>query len=369
MLKHIKPRSILPADAKFYPLRLIDEGFHLSVETLNRHYSPVPTAKNSFKGVWAKCVGFENELVKVEVTIPDEKPRYLFIHVDKEEMQVYCDCGMPGAQLCKHAYYGLRNLMFYQERYSFKDFYWPGYAIEKSGNNKFLDIDARNSNISIKPKKEYGNLFRPGVAFEKAEQLIIEEQSSDKYPAIPKGNDLVIGYCIAYNYRSMDSFHQPLLIPCLGITNKEGNEILQFKAFITDEMAPAKVNYTSRQIMLNSISQEMYNIVNSLIPLTDEQLLLKALLEKKLLELWHKAFKAGIANEAFIHTYFSGRFNSLNKKPIKALMRECKLDVQTAVISFLLIDKGDHYSLQAVIKAGNREITFTGNKIPFFIED
>jgi hypothetical protein len=366
MAKNFKPGSILPTDAKFYPLPLLQDGFELTIETLNKNFFPLPKVKKGLKGVWAGYRGFERELISVAVTFPSENIRYLFIHVDPGEMQVYCDCGMPQGILCKHVYHGFRNLMYYRDSFNFKHLFWPGYGNESNGKNKFLDITAHDFFLRIKPKKSYGALFRPGIGFDDKEQLIFENLPEWLLSHQPQGQALTLGYFIVYKRQHMPEFHLPFLLPYLGITDKQGKKLLQFKAFIT-EMTPAEILYTSRQTELNKISHEMFALVNSIYAAPGMERSINTVLKTKLLGLWHKAFQLGLSAEPYLHTYQSGGLKALFKRPFYSLARECKLSDLSPALSFLLRDKGDHYSLLAVTFDHEYPLESTAPKIPFFI--
>lgn len=366
MAKLIKPESFINADTKFYTLPLENGGFELTVNNLNAHYYPLPKSRKDFEGVWAILVDYKNELNIVRVDMPGEEMHYLYLHIIPGEMEVCCNCGMWGGLLCKHAYYGLRNLMFNRDHYSFDSYYWPGYTKEVNGSNKFLHISPGKISYPIQPQRSYGNLFRPGLGFQKEDTIRIEKQAERQLQPEQKGNQLVVGYCLVYTYSHMVSY-LPVLVPYLGITDKSVQKIQQFKAFITEDTVPADINFTDSQLFLNKLCFELLRMakaVDSINESDDEQHLV---LKDRQLALWHKVLDAGIATQEFIHSYYTFGFKALKNKPVKSLMKACYLAASFPDLSFLLRDKGDHFSLHAVITNRDQEIQLTSNKVKLFV--
>jgi hypothetical protein len=246
--------------------------------------------------------------------------------------------------------------------------YWPGFAIERSVQSKFLDIAIHDSFITIKPKKIYGNIFRPGIEFHDAEKLTVEKQPELSLRHQPQGRATTLGYFIVYKRRGMPGFHFPVLLPYLGITDKQGKRILQFKSFVT-ELAPAEILYTVRQTELNNICHQMLTLVNSIQAAPEQDGSFDEILKLKLLSLWHQAFSLGLTSETFLHIYLSAGLKSLSKKPIKILARECRLSELSPLLSFLLRDKGDHYILQVITFDREQPSEAGTPKMPFFITD
>jgi hypothetical protein len=368
MAKTIKPELLINVQTPFYSIPLVGNGFELTVLKLNEHY-PVLKSDKTFKGVWAKFISFKREVATFLVTMPEEEPHYLFLHVTRCDMEVYCDCGSCNHQLCKHAYFGLRNLMFNLDSYQFEEYYWPGYTNVVNGRNKFLNIQPDRIFNIIEPLKGFGNLYRPGLGFEKGNSIQLKKQPLRDLLLERKSGHLVVGYCIVYTQRYESTSYLPIMVPYLGTTDKGGKKIVSFMEFITDEMTPSKIRYTDTQLLLNQVSVELYNIVNSMSMLNANETAERSILKQKHLELWHEAIDGGLTSQEFTHSYNTYNFKSVKCKPTKSLMKECSFSASFPFLSFGLSQKKDHYSLRAVITNGDQKLSIRHNKTPIFATD
>jgi len=204
------------------------------------------------------------------------------------------------------------------------------------------------------------------LGFQKGDTIRIEKQRERNLPPTRKGNELVLGYCLVCTCIRA-AYYLPVLIPYLGVTDKPGNKIAQFKEFITDKRSPAKVDYTDSQLFLNDICFELLAVANSMSSLNEDEHEQGRVLKNRQLELWHKALDGGIASQDFVHSCFAFGFKLLKGKPVKSLLKKCCLAASLPVLSFILKDKGDHFTLHAVITNGNQEIHLNFNKAPLFV--
>jgi hypothetical protein len=366
MTKYIKPKTILPADARFYSVPLGNDGFELTLKTLHQHYRAAPKSRKMFIGLKACYIRFERELAQVSVAKPGEKTHLLLIHISIGEMEICCDCGMPGDNLCIHAYSGLCKLMYFQKASCFKNLYWPGVTTEFKRKNKYLDINPHEDQMSIRPKKEFGNLFRPGINFKGLQPTQFEKQPI-KQPVINrKKNKLVLGYFLAYNPRSHPGSHLPFILPFVGLSDNQGKNIRKFQQFIKEDV-PDTIELTSNQRLLNKISKEMLFLVKAMDKRRDweEESMLQY--KKRIFDLWQQACLPHLCTEDFVYAYYTGHLRMLYGRPAKFDAKECHLTFTSPVLSFRLFDRGDHFSLQAVIMIDDHEVELKARKIPFFI--
>lgn len=103
MAKKIKWATMLPPDTFFYTIPFGQYGQRLTGEILAKHY-PVPKGRKAHWRIRTEYKSFNNGILEVAVTPPDNSSNILYIHVGLEELDIACTCGMPDGKLCYHAY-------------------------------------------------------------------------------------------------------------------------------------------------------------------------------------------------------------------------------------------------------------------------
>ena len=214
---------ILPADTFFFSLPLAKDEQRkgkliITREILNQHYSPLPKGSYPHRGVQTSYVGFNNEMVTIKVKLSAHTQEYtLYLHVTAEELQVACSCSMPGQLLCLHAYLGLYALIWQSDGLKLNRFYWPEFTVNKSGVNRFFKVTTSNYDITIAPRKEFGNIYKPVLGFSDANQLIFDDTGTeDSLAGLPEkepDNKEVIGYAILHDTGGVVMAHLPVIMP------------------------------------------------------------------------------------------------------------------------------------------------------------
>ena len=123
----------------------------------------------------------------------------IYFGVEKDTIYVACDCGMPGAVLCEHAYKGLSNISYGQNR-KLERYYWPGFEPDANGMSKYLDIDISRLDAYISPRTDFGNLYRRSMGFKDQNIVVFDHKLPES--ALKKKGAHQVGYQLLYNWYS-----------------------------------------------------------------------------------------------------------------------------------------------------------------------
>ena len=353
-------------DTFFYVIPFENEDLILTKAVLFKHYKRPVEDKRYTDRASVGSVTFAKDVYKLSVDLPKEKKHSLYVHIERHELFVACDCGMAENALCRHAYYGLFYLMHYKDM-SLKPYYWPELQQEIKETYKYLDIHVHGHHIDILPKKEYGNLFKVGLGFSADDQLTF---------AIKKSNELVIGsknilgYAIVYTPVGHRSSHYTFVSPFIAKTSKDGQSISAYYQYLRrDRHFAHDVNLSNEQIMLNERCFDMFDIAKNAYksnsdlknPNWNEVL-------SPLFSLWQKVLPKLIHEENVIACYNFYGLKYRQDKPKKIDMHKCKISLDKMKISFTLRQRKEDYTLLLTIKINTMVLT-DFDKISLFIVD
>jgi hypothetical protein len=364
MAKKIKFGTVLPPDTFFYTIPFEQPGQRFTRELLAKHY-PVPTGRRAHMGIHTEYKAFKNGIVSVEVKAPDNSENMLFLHVGLTELDVACTCGMPDGKLCYHAYMGLHSLAW--SRYLELDrFYWPGLTADDNVKDKFLTTEVTKNWIAVKPKDKYGNIFKAAIGFWGDNHPSIENPA--KIENTVTGGQEFIAYCLAYNVGNRSNLHLPVLIPCLGLTSKNNQQIVSFKQFGRADKPIPNITYTANQELLNDIGFRQYGIAKVYDGLAEKEKKNELpKLKEDLLSLWEQAISL-LLKEKYVYGYYTYWLRYLKDKPRKADIRDCKFSLERPVLSFVLKFHQDHFSLTALASVNGNTLKFN-HKPHLFVFD
>jgi len=362
MKKNIKPGIILPQDTFFYTISL-ESRQGLTREMLELHY-PVPKGRKVYMGNHVEYKGFKNALISVEAKLSDGSENILYLHVGLTELDIACTCGMPGEKLCFHGFMTLHNLAWFR-RLELEDYYWPGIVDDDKIKDKFLTTEVTKNWIKINPKEKYGNIFKSNIGFAERERFSLTAPT--KTLAFPTGGQEAIAYCMAYNLGE-HHVHLPILMACLGVTSKQGNDIVSFKQFNHQKKLIPNVSYTANQQMLNAISLQQHDIAKRQYGMAGEEKKQESQsLKQEMLTLWEQAIPL-LLNERYNYSYYTYWLRYLRSKPRKSDMRDCKYSLEIPVLNFQLKMYQDHFALEAIVTVNGNPLQFK-NKPPLFVFD
>jgi hypothetical protein len=367
MKKQENPYIPVPANLFFYTISL-DNELTITKETLYNHYKHHPTKKHRSPWIRVFCLNYHYDVFTVGVLLANEKTFKIFLHLSKDELHVGCECGMPGEELCYHAYHGLFKLMHYHSM-KLERYYWPELTTEHKGEFKFLEVDVNWANIKITPRKEYGNIYKKEFGFLDAEELTFEKQQQPEMSP-SKGNQEVLGYALMYIRMNYANTHLPFIMPFIGTTNKAGDGIAFYQHYLRkDKPFTHNLKLTDEQIMLNEISYDMFKLSKSVgkqyNEVNTESWKAAAPI---MLNLWRKVIPK-LKYEKYVKSCYTWGFKNWHDKPRKSDMHTSKILMDQLSISFVLKDKGEYFNLELLVKAGERNITPHALKIPLFVMD
>jgi hypothetical protein len=350
MAKMTKLGTVLPPDTFFNTIPFEQPGLKLTSEMLAKHY-PVPKGRRAHMGIHTEHKAFKNGIVWVEVKAPDNSENMLFLHIGLTELDVACTCGMPDGKLCYHAYMGLYSISF-----DFATFYWPGFTDDERMKDKFLITNVHKNWITLKPKTQYGNVFKPAIGFKDEQQLSINKPAKPTSTIV--GGQEAIAYCLAYNLGHLSNLFLPVLIPCLGVTGKNNKEIISFKQFGRRDKPIGNISYTANQELLNDISYKLYDISKAYDNFRRERKRNELhQLKHDILVLWEKVIPL------LLHEQYNYKDNIywlrfLKDKPRKAEISDCRYSLERPVLSFILKFHQHHFSLAVVVSVNGTPLKF-----------
>jgi len=369
MKKPTNVQEVIPGYTFFYVLPL-EQKFTLLRQTLDDHFGEVPLGYRRMMGTYARHISFEREMAKLRVHIKnDPKDYFIIFHVSPSELEVSCDCGMPGRKLCMHAYLGLRYLIgHHDESVDLKQFYWPGISSIEKGKEKYLEVTIKEYYISIKPQKEFGSIYRPEAGFEHFALPQLERENGNRVDAahFKDAKRNVIGYCIISRGRQYRSA-LPVLVPFWGTTDKVGDRIVSFKQFLIHYQLPDSITLTPVQVELNAICKQMWDMeapVEEVRQTTQQRQERK----KEILALWQKAMAFRLGAEEFLYVNFRMLSSIKKYKPTKSCMINCVLVNAQVTLNFLLTEHQNHFVLEAMVTdQQGKELVLTNQTPRFFV--
>jgi hypothetical protein len=336
--------ATLPHDAFFYSLPLKQNKQRLTREMLEKHY-PVPKGRKAHMGIKTVYKSYIHNLVTIEVNLNDQSHNTLFLQVGLTDLDVACTCDMPDDKLCYHAYMGLYSLTW-AGYLDFDRFYWPGLESDEKTKRKFLSVEVDKNWIAVRPKFEYGRIFKSASGFVGSQPPAIKDCITNT--SVQRSKE-VIAYCVVFNYSTHSNALLPTLVPCLGLTGKDDKQIVSFKQFINKDKPIQKIGYTPNQQRLNEICEQQYAIAEKHDQLPEEGFESeRAVLKQEMFELWHIALPL-IVTERYTYRYHTFWFKYLKEKPRKSNMYPCKFGQVVPVLSFILRLHKDHFSMIPVI--------------------
>ncbi len=321
---------------------LFDESqYSLSLEALEYHADAADLKRKRFHWPDIKFVSLKDGMLELIAT-GDNKSFNLVIQVEKDMLQIACDCASSVHKLCVHAYQTIYKLVLCKGDNYFGQFCRGGIIELALSSAKYFDVQNTGEGITVTPKAGIG---KPFSTSEQAVSGLTNFLSLSIPPAVAynaqAGINTVTGYAVVY---SRKSYHLPLILPFVGKPDKEGTTIKSFLDFIRIEKDITSLQFTDEQRLLNGICIEMYRVIqeqpSTILSNPDA---LPAFIT--LFHLWQKALPL-VLKEQFVYRYHSFRLKFLKTKPHKQYMRSCVLHTETPKLSFTLSEKEDFYVLK-----------------------
>ena len=330
---------------------LLEEGpYTLSFEKLENFVDQRDLKRKSFFYPDISFISFEDGMLELKVS--REKESYiLLIQVEKEMLQIVCNCNTPVHQLCLHAYHALHKLLMFQGEHYFEHYQRSGLIELSKQLPEYFKTVHSNSGIAVETKKELGKLILPTTTLASFSKVV------DVSTLLKTNTDQIISYAIIH---SRKPFHLPIILPYYGTLNKARTEVKSFKNFIRVPEKLPNIPIPPIQKLLNSICFEMWKLVHQLpARILKEPASLPQI--QTLHELWQQALPL-LSEQTFLYQYYSFRLKFLRQKPIKKYMLPCLVNQIRPVITLQIKDCGDYYRI-------NLKITIDGKTIPYKEKD
>ncbi|GAA4329149.1 hypothetical protein GCM10023149_33620 [Mucilaginibacter gynuensis] len=369
MIKKPTLPTILPPDTFFFKIPLENDRLLLGKEVVDKYYEPLPRDYRSLHRIKYDYVHFANDILTVKLELFKEKALNIYLHVEPEELHVACDCGMPGEKLCAHAFFGLHKLMWRYDETDLNHYYWPGIIGKGKNKERFVKITQSTFQLDIRPRKEYGLVYKPGFGFPELHDLNLEKPQETVIDTTKNnGSTQVMGFALQFNSRQHPTSHLPFLVPYIATMNKKGDQVAYYHNYLRrDKPKPHHIKQTNNQIMLQEFCYDQWETARSTGHPDREG---HAAAWKKasvvMFNLWRKIIPK-LQQETWFHSIYSYGFKNWQDKPRKYMMQPCQVSAGGVAVSFLLSDKNDHYLLEPVCRINGKEMGLAYRKTPLFI--
>jgi hypothetical protein len=350
-----------PLETFFYMIPLEPCCFALKRSMLEAHY-PIPKSRKLYYGNKVEYISYARGVVTVTVQLNSGVTATLYLHAELDALHVACTCSMPDEKLCLHAYIGLYHLTW-SHTLDLSPWYWPKYDNNEKVQQRYLDIQVANNNITARTKPAFGHLFRPVKelnGFPVIQQLSYAP-SHGQHPM--RGNRTVLAFCIGYGRVPADIGQSPILLACRAQTTVDNLSLHSFKETAgarEDNHLPA---ISSNQLCLLEIAVEMrqllsYGTNNS------------ANIKSTMLLLWEKALPM-LVNEPYTClfnpyklVYKNGSIATLYQRFISP----CRFFVSRPVLHFVIKINKDHLFLSAALSLNGKEVKLNQKPELFAVE-
>ncbi len=343
-------------------LLLFEEGqYKLSTAALEAHATDKDLKRKRFHWPDIKFVALKDGMLQLVATGNDESYS-IAMQVEKDMLQITCNCNTLVHKLCVHAYQTIYKLVLCKGDRIFEQFSSGGLVEQAIAFKQYFTVEEGGEGISITPKAGIGKLFS---ASEHTVQALTNFLSLGIPSAVlyktEADKSTVVGYAVVYSKRK---YHLPVLLPFTGKTTKDSTAIKSFTDFIRTGKDIIGLKCREQQRLLNEACIEMYKIIQALPStiLSNPDALPEFV---ALFHSWQKAYPL-IMKEQFVYCYHSYRVSYLSKRIHKQNMHGCVLHQDNAQLSFMLTGKEDFYTLKAgitikrkVIRQKDYEHSFT----------
>jgi hypothetical protein len=351
--KKRKEAVIIPADLFFYPIPLTHPHWHLTRDELCKHFE-APKGRKAYMGNHEEFISFENSILTVKVNLNDGSENHLYLHVEKDELDVACTCGMPNEKLCYHAFMGLYGMCWLTEGFDCQELYWPGYY-DAAKTKKFLDVKLGKQRIGVSSKPEYGSIFRSQIGFPD-DPLPLFEAQTDKVLSLKAGNTDIYAFALCFATGPFRNRHFPVLLPFSGITGKDGLKVVSFTKFILPDKQPVPPGHHLHTHQLNELSAAIYKMVKPVSDLEKRDSKVWRDAKQTVFELWQNALPL-LADYPYNQSYHLYWLKYLREKPLKMFMRDCRYSLERPSLTFQLSFHKDYFTFSVAVIVGSKAIT------------
>ncbi|TFF29708.1 hypothetical protein [Mucilaginibacter psychrotolerans] len=300
----------------------------------------------------------------VKVNPNDGSKNHLYLHVEREELNVACTCGMPNEKLCYHAFIGLHSMCWLTEGFDFQEIYWPGYY-NSAKAKKFLEIELGKQRINVSTKPEFGTIYRSVLQFPDDQPPVLTNPT-DQMLAIKPGDTAIYAYAVCFATGRFRNRHFPLLLPFYGVTSKDGSKVVSFSRFILPDKLPVKAN-GDQQNQLDDYSKSLYGIIKPLSIAENHSKKTWEAAKQTIFETWQSILPL-LIDYPYNQSYHLYWLKHLRERPMKMFMRDCRYSLERPFLAFDLTYRKEYFNLSVNVIVGSKLIPVT-HKPNLFVFD
>jgi hypothetical protein len=349
--------QVIPQGLFFYDLPLDEGRLKLTCDMLNQHFQAARTRK-LYYGNSTIPIAYSRGILTIETILKDQAAQQVHIHIEPDHLHAACTCGMPGRQLCAHAYVALYNLVWTGGT-NLRRYYWPGYDENEKVQDKYLNVEFNYRLAIIKARPQFGKLFKPDVPVWDKHQYLVPNGSGSSVDLL-KGERDVLGFALLYGDFQNNLCELPVLLPLVLRTSKDNSSTTTFHQLMADGTANG-INPTDRQLELRSVAEDMRRLREPLgywqyDPERSEDRALK----KAFLLLWERALPILIAQAHCYEAtpprirYKKGKVDYLKRSHLTP----CTFSPLRPQLYFVLREHADHYALTVHLSVKGMELKY-----------
>lgn len=335
-----------------YTVAFENGSFLLSYNDVKDHVDKADIRRKKFNWPKIKIVLLKDGLLKLHSSF-GEKSSIISIQVEKDKLQIACDCGMQVYKLCCHAYYTIYKLALCKNVDYFQQFVSGGLAEIAFANKEYFIIKDSDEGLTIKSKPSVGKIFVPSESSSAAlSNLLKLNLPAATIYNLEVPEEIITGYAIVC---SRLQYHPPLLLPFYGKLNNARNDVKTFIDFIRYGKEIPALNFSDDQRVINAVCVEMKKLA--------EELPAKLLRESKYLPgffslfyLWEKVLPL-IAKQNFVYEY-NVHINHLKQRPRKQYMDPCIIFKERPQLKLQLTIEKERYKLKIIVCVHGKPVTY-----------
>jgi hypothetical protein len=335
----------------FYTIPLTDKPYVLTRDMLLDATEPALHRRRHWDFPGLHFISFEKGLLRLTNSHMDASFE-LSIGITEHSLSVACSCGTAVETVCIHTYQALARLTWNDKECGFRHYMEGGMVETAFANKEFFNMGDTDEGLKVTLKKEMGTVF--GLSTNVGKSLLSEALSLDgqTLPSEFAQKENALTYIIACPNRNESP---PFILPCMGITDKKGDNIKFFQNFLTGVQLEFEPCLTNSQKELNTLCMEIYLLSEKLpgaIHAYQQNDFEKL---AALFNLWQKAFQH-LMTEKFVFSYRLYKKRELRSKPEKLKCLRINLSHELPVLSFRLLDRGKIFQLKLDISVGNKRL-------------
>lgn len=349
--------------SELFTISLGRDDYVLTPEVLD-----AATDRRNFKAAnwhWPdiKFISFKKQKLQLQTRNGNTVFTQLII-INKDSLQLACNCGMPVKTICIHMYRVLERASHYSLHDFFKNYRPNGWIETAMKYKNCFSIRYRGIDADISKKTELGKLY--GIHENITTPVILD--ILNKPPVNTEKPAFALAWLLVH---FTTRIHPPFVVPCSIRFNKEGTAIRSFGSIIGGLQNENKLALTEAQQLLSrqclQLCKEAETLSGSLLATAGEESI-DPEKYKNYFALWQQLLPL-LSIQPHIFSYRVYAPKMLRRRPPKQMPLKIQLDAQQATIHFRLLQKKGMQQLAITNTQKGRVLPPEALDCPFFTRE